>query len=214
MLIASAALIVVVLVIVVVTTRNATSASAGAPGSELTHTFLFADLVGFTALAELEGDERALEVALELQRRTRGLLLKHRAEQVKAIGDGLMLRSSNAYDTIRLGVRLARDLAGQASFPPLRIGIHTGPALCRNGDWYGGTVNIAARLCAIAPAGGVIISEATRSTADRMTDLEWGDRELQRLRNLSQPIATYRVSTTRPSARRRPRAPRSPAINR
>ncbi len=59
------------------------------------HTFLFADLVGYTALAELEGDGRALEVALALQRRVGGLLGQHRAEQVKAIGDGLMLRCSD-----------------------------------------------------------------------------------------------------------------------
>jgi adenylate cyclase len=51
-----------------------------------THTFLFADLVGFTALAELEGDDRALEVALGRQRRVRSLLADHEAEQIKAIG--------------------------------------------------------------------------------------------------------------------------------
>jgi class 3 adenylate cyclase len=45
--------------------------------TESSHTFLFADLVGFTALAELEGDRRALAVALELQRRTAGLLKSH-----------------------------------------------------------------------------------------------------------------------------------------
>src|SRR5207253_10744525 len=51
--------------------------------ADATHTFLFADLVGFTALAELEGDDRALEVALALQRRVRELLAPHHAEQVK-----------------------------------------------------------------------------------------------------------------------------------
>ncbi len=79
--------------------------------SSPTQTFLFADLVGFTALAELEGDERALEVVLELQRRVRDLLREHRTEQVKAIGDGLMLRSSTPQDAIRLAVRLAQELA-------------------------------------------------------------------------------------------------------
>jgi class 3 adenylate cyclase len=47
------------------------------PSDRVFHTFLFADLVGFTALAELEGDSRALAVALELQRRTAGLLRSH-----------------------------------------------------------------------------------------------------------------------------------------
>ena len=52
-----------------------------------THTFLFADLVGFTALTELEGDARALEVALQLQREVERLLAQHGARRVKATGD-------------------------------------------------------------------------------------------------------------------------------
>src|SRR5579884_2939347 len=93
------------------------------------HTFLFADLVGFTALADLEGDDRALEVVLALQRRVRELLPDHGAEQVKAIGDGFMLRCGDPRSAIKLGLRLVDDLDGDESFPPLRVGIHTGPAL-------------------------------------------------------------------------------------
>lgn len=79
--------------------------------SGYSQTSLFADLVGFASLAELDGDQRALEVVLELQRRVGDLLRAHRTEQVKAIGDGLMLRSSNPGDAIRLGVRLVHELA-------------------------------------------------------------------------------------------------------
>jgi len=116
-------------------------------------TFLVADLVGFTALAELEGDDRALEVALALQRRVRDLLAEHTGEQVKAIGDGLMLHCDEPQAAIRLGLRLVDELAGERGFPPVRVGIHTGPALANDGDWYGRTVNVAARLCVVAPAG-------------------------------------------------------------
>jgi adenylate cyclase len=159
------------------------------------HTFLFADLVGFTALAELEGDDRALEVALALQRRVRGLLEEHGAEQVKAIGDGLMLRCIEPQAAIRLGLRLVEELAEEASFPPVRVGIHTGPALASEGDWYGRTVNVAARLCAVAPGGEVMVSEATKVASGRMRELEFGERELHWLRNVSEPVGTYLVST-------------------
>jgi adenylate cyclase len=156
------------------------------------HTFLFADLVGFTALAELEGDDRALEVALGLQRRVRLLLENHEAEQVKAIGDGLMLRCAKASAAVTLGLRVV-EAAEEPGFPPVRVGVHTGPALASEGDWYGRTVNVAARLCAVAPASQVLVSEATRAAAGRMRGIDYGERELHWLRNVSEPIVTYLV---------------------
>ncbi len=157
------------------------------------HTFLFADLVGFTALAELEGDDRALEVVLALQLRVGELLAEHCAEQVKAIGDGLMLRCEEPESAIRLALRLVDELADEAGVPPVRVGIHTGPAVANQGDWYGSTVNVAARLCAVAPGGEVMVSESTRGAAAEISGVEWGERELHWLRNVSEPVATYLV---------------------
>jgi adenylate cyclase len=158
------------------------------------HTFLFADLVGFTALADVEGDDRALEVALGLQRRARRLLVGPGAEQVKAIGDGLMLRFTDPQAAVVLGVRLVGELASDADFPLVRVGIHTGPALSSDGDWYGRTVNIAERLCSIAPAGGVLISDLTREAAGRIDGVRWSSPELRWLRNVSAPIGTFLVN--------------------
>lgn len=158
--------------------------------TESSHTFLFADLVGFTALAELEGDRRALAVALELQRRTAGLLRSHEAEQVKTIGDGLMLRCTRPAAAVSLGLRVV-EVMDEPGLPPVRVGVHTGPALRSDDDWYGQTVNVAARLCAVAPPGQVLISEATREAAGRIHEVDFGERELHWLRNVSEPIGTY-----------------------
>jgi adenylate cyclase len=165
------------------------------------HTFLFADLVGFTALAEIEGDDRALEAVLALQRRVRELLGDHRAEQVKAIGDALMLRCEDPKAAVRLGLRLVEDLAREDGVPPVRVGIHTGPALSRDGDWYGRTVNLAARLCAVAPGGEVMVSESTRKAAGPIAEVDWGRRELHWLRNVSEPVGTYLVASRQECAR-------------
>jgi adenylate cyclase len=159
-----------------------------------THTFLFADLVGFTALAELEGDDRALEVVLALQRRVRDLLEDHSAEQVKAIGDGLMLRCTEPRAAVLLGLRLVGELDREHGFPPVRVGIHTGPAIANEGDWYGRTVNVAARLCSVAPGGEVMVSESTRDAAGSVPGVDWSDRELHWLRNVSEPVGTYLAS--------------------
>ena len=161
------------------------------------HTFVFADLVGYTALAELEGDDRALEVALQLQRQVRRLLEQHGAEQVKVIGDGLMLHCAEPAGAVRLGLRVVGELAADAGFPPVRVGIHTGPAVANGGDWYGRTVNVAARLCAVAPGGEVLISEATRQAAGALRGVAYGERELHWLRNVSEPVATYVVTPRR-----------------
>ncbi len=157
------------------------------------HTFLFADLVGFTALTEAEGDDRALEVALELQRRVGALLEQHDAEQVKAIGDCLMLRCPDAAGGVELAVRIVDQLGADPKFPLVRVGVHTGPAIARDGDWYGRTVNVAARLCAVSGGGEVVISEATSRAAGRLTGLEYGERRLHWLRNVTEPVATYAV---------------------
>jgi adenylate cyclase len=162
--------------------------------SEPAHTFLFADLVGFTALAESEGDDRALEVVLALQRRVGELLAEHCAEQVKAIGDGLMLRCDEPEAAILLGLRLVDELGDEPGVPPVRVGIHTGPAVANDGDWYGRTVNVAARLCAVASGGAVMVSEVTRAAAGGINDVDWGERELHWLRNVSEPVGTYLAS--------------------
>jgi adenylate cyclase len=167
-----------------------------------TQTFLFADLVGFTALAEIEGDDRAMEVALELQRRVRDLLEDHGAEQVKSIGDGMMLRCRDPEAAINLGLRLVDDVARQPGFPPVRVGIHTGPAISSEGDWYGRTVNVASRLCSVAPGGEVMVSEATRAATGEAAAIDYGERELHWLRNVSEPVGTYLVSATRRSSSR------------
>jgi adenylate cyclase len=170
------------------------------------HTFLFADLVGFTALAEAEGDDRALEAVLALQRRVHDLLEEHSAEQVKAIGDGLMLRCRDPKAAVMLGLRVVEDLADEGGVPPVRVGIHTGPALAQDGDWYGRTVNVAARLCAVAPGGEVMVSESTRTAAGEMPGVDWGERELHWLRNVSEPVATYLVIGREVSGREMNRA--------
>ena len=152
------------------------------------HTFLFTDLVGFTALTAAEGDDRAAEVALEFYDRVRSLLEAHRAEEVKTIGDALMLRCDDPALAVELGIAIVSELEHLQGFPAVRVGIHSGPAVSRAGDWYGSTVNVAARLCAAASGGEVLISEATQRAAGRMRRVELGERRLHWLKNVTEPI--------------------------
>ena len=152
------------------------------------HTFLFTDLVGFTALTAEEGDDRAAEVALDFYRRVRPLLAEHRAEEVKTIGDAIMVRCEDPGLAIRLGLRIVSELEAVAGFPPVRVGMHSGPAVAREGDWYGTTVNVAARLCAAAGGGEVLVSEATHAAAGRVRHVALGERRLHWLKNVTEPV--------------------------
>jgi class 3 adenylate cyclase len=153
------------------------------------HTFLFIDLVGFTAMTAAHGDHRAAEVACELRDRVAPLLEPHRAEQVKSIGDALMLRCDDPELGVRLGLSIIDVLEEVPGFPAARVGVHTGPAVERDGDWYGTTVNLAARLCSAAGGGEVLVSEATSECAGRLRHVRLGEPRLHWLKNITEPVA-------------------------
>jgi adenylate cyclase len=161
------------------------------------HTFLFTDLVGFTALAASQGDDRAADVALEFYERVRPLLVRHGAEQVKAIGDALMLRCDDPAAAVRLGLDIVETLEEVDGFPPVRVGVYTGPTVSRAGDWYGTTVNVAARLCAAAAGGQVLVGEATAEAAGRLKGAALGERRLHWLKNVTEPIGAQLATTRR-----------------
>lgn len=151
----------------------------------MAHTFLFADLVGFTALTDAEGDERAAEVALALIRLVRELAPD---SDIKGLGDGVMVRCGDPAEA----VRLALCIVAADGLPPVRVGVHTGTAVSRDGDWYGQGVNVAARLCSVAAGGEVIVSETARAGAGAAArEIEFGDRRLHWLRNVTKPIGAY-----------------------
>ena len=156
---------------------------------ENAHTFLFMDLVGFTALTAEQGDDNAAEVALRLYARVRRLLPAHRGQEIKTIGDAMMVRCEDPRDGLELGLEISEQIGDEGELPPLRIGVHTGTAVSRDGDWYGNAVNVAARLCSAAGGGEVLVSEATREAAGSPQHIYFGERRLHWLKNMPQPVA-------------------------
>lgn len=159
--------------------------------SEAGHTFLFADLAGFTALTEAMGDIEAADLAASFAEQVAPLLANHDAEQIKAIGDALMLRASDPADAILLALCIAHDVGTQHGFLAVRIGIHTGPAVERAGDWFGATVNTAARVAGVAGGGEVLLTEATRIAAGDLDGVELRARGRHELKNVSEPIVLH-----------------------
>jgi adenylate cyclase len=168
-------------------------------------TFIFTDLVGFTALTAERGDDHAADVALAFYDVVRALLPAHAAEEIKPLGDGLMLRVDQPCDAIHLGVRIVAEVDASPLLPPVRVGMHHGAAVRRGGDWYGGTVNVASRLCSAAAGGEVLVSEHTHDAAGKVRGVAFGERRVHWLRNVAEPVAVL------PAHSRRVNLPAAPA---
>ena len=114
--------------------------------SHPTPTFVFVDLAGYTALTETRGDHAAARVASEFLRTMSGLSREHGAWQVKSMGDGVMIWAPDAARAVALAADTLEDVGTREDLLPVRVGVHTGPAVMCGWDWYGSTVNVAARL--------------------------------------------------------------------
>src|SRR5829696_8231536 len=142
-------------------------------------TFLFADLSGFTALTEAHGDEEAANLVTRFAAEVRATLPDYGAEQVKTIGDAVMIRADIPERAVRLAIAIVHDLGRRHGHPAVRAGVHTGPAVERDGDWFGAAVNLAARVSGAASGGEVLV---TADTASRITGDQGSPRLLLRPR--------------------------------
>jgi class 3 adenylate cyclase len=155
------------------------------------HTFLFADLVGFTAFTERVGDEQAADVAIAFQSAAAHAAYELGCEVIKQLGDAVMIHGRDAARVVTFALRLTRELTEEGWCPPLRIGVHSGPAVQRDGDWYGSTVNVAARLADSATAGEILMSVATRDQLEAGTGLRVADRGPRSFKNVTAPLSVF-----------------------
>jgi adenylate cyclase len=155
------------------------------------HTFLFADLVGFTAFTERVGDELAADVAVAFQTATAHLAADFDCEVVKSLGDAVMIHGRDAARVVALALRIAQELSDEGWCPALRMGVHSGTAVRRGGDWYGSTVNVAARLTDAAAAGEVLISVTTRDLLASHDAMTIDDRGARSFKNVGAPVGVF-----------------------
>jgi adenylate cyclase len=157
-------------------------------------TFLFADIAGYTALTEAHGDEDAAELARTFCRAVDGMVSAEGGELVKTIGDAVMVRHPHPARAVTLGLRAAGEVLAGHGFPTVRVGMHHGTALESEGDWFGSTVNLAARVAALAAGGEVLLTAAVREAAGELEGVRFESRGEQRLRNVPTPVAVFAAS--------------------
>jgi predicted ATPase/class 3 adenylate cyclase len=163
-----------------------------------TVTFLFTDLEGSTRLWEAHPD--AMQVALARHDEIlRGSVEEHDGHVIKTMGDGFHAVFADASDAVMAAVDaqhgLAREPWGEPGELRARMGIHSGPAELRSGDYYGPTVNKAARVMSVGHGGQVLVSHATQelvrdTLASDVTTTDLGE---HRLRDVSRPERVFQV---------------------
>jgi len=129
------------------------------PPGEVEVAIGFVDLTGFTSLTEREGDRQALAYARRLERVVRTAIQQVDVRVVKRLGDGFMLASADPSALIDALLHVIGIAAERDDMPTARAGIVFGRAVSRAGDYFGHTVNLAARVMDEAEASEVLVTE-------------------------------------------------------
>jgi adenylate cyclase len=124
----------------------------------------FLDLTGYTALAEERGDQAAAELAADLASVVQEAAQEHGGHPVKWLGDGVMFHFTDPGRAILSGLDLFEQTEEAVSVPA-RIGINAGTVIAQEGDYFGSTVNIAARIADYARPREVLVSEEAKGSA-------------------------------------------------
>lgn len=118
----------------------------------------FADLSGYTRLTEEQGDDAAAQVALGLIEVVSEVAARHRGTVVKMLGDGVHFHFAEPRDAVLASLDIV-DAVRPHGLPPAHVGVEAGPMIYEEGDYFGRTVNLAARIASRAEADQVFVGE-------------------------------------------------------
>jgi adenylate cyclase len=118
----------------------------------------FLDLSGYTRLTEERGDAAAAELAARLSRLVQKTSGEHGGKPVKWLGDGVMFHFRDPGPGVVAALEMVEG-AREASLPAAHVGLHSGPVLFQEGDYFGRTVNVAARIADYARQNEVLVSD-------------------------------------------------------
>jgi class 3 adenylate cyclase len=163
---------------------------SGMPG-ELRKAILFVDLASFTPLAEAMGDEKAAEVLERFASMVRMATNRCHGRVVKQIGDGFMIVLPESFSAVSCGLEIEERASTEAQFPAVRIGLHWGPVLYRDGDYVGSNVNIASRLAEEAKRHQMLVTSEVRKRAKGLPDAEFVRLGKRRLKGLAAEVEVF-----------------------
>jgi adenylate cyclase len=125
----------------------------------------FLDISGYTRLTEERGDEAAADLAARMAGLVRRSSQEHEGTPVKWLGDGVMFYFREPGDAVLAALEMVA-VVGRHGLPPAHVGVHAGPVVFQEGDYFGRTVNGAARIAEYARPGEVLVSQEVVDAAD------------------------------------------------
>jgi len=178
---------------------------------------LAADVAGYSRLMGAD-EEGTLERLKALRRELLDpKIAEHHGRIVKTTGDGMLVEFPSVVDAVRCAVAVQQAMPERntgiaaGSRIDLRIGINLGDVIVEGDDLYGDGVNIAARIEALADAGGVFVSNTVHDHVRDRLPFVFEDRGEQYVKNIARPVRVYRVCDTG-SAAKSPAAPAVPPV--
>jgi adenylate cyclase len=159
---------------------------------------IFTDMIGYSAMAQRD-EARALELLEEHRQIVREILARFHGTEIKTIGDAFLLQFRSALEAVQCAIEVQRTFAKRNHDVPgerrieLRIGIHLGDVVHRDGDVYGDGVNIASRIEPLAAAGGICISEDVERQVRSAVDVRVEKIPPTELKNIQLPMSIFRL---------------------
>jgi class 3 adenylate cyclase len=174
-----------------------------------TRGFLFADLRGYTQFVEKHGDKAASELLSAYRALVRAAVAQFRGAEIRTEGDGFYVVFPSASSAIRCGLAILEEAlqsTAAAGGPlPVGIGVHAGETEDSAEGFVGSAVNIAARVCALAGPGDLLITETVRGLVRTSMPLAIEPRGRRHLKGIREPIGLFAIrgSGAAPPSRQR-----------
>ena len=161
--------------------------------------FLFADLRGYTAFIERAGNAAGVALLDDYLSITRAAVAQHHGAEIQTEGDGFYAVFPSASGAILCGLDILRGAAEASADRPERpirvgVGINAGEAVQTADGFIGSAVNVAARVCATANAGEVLVTATVRGIIQASIPVGFTSRGRRKLKGVADPVALYAVT--------------------
>jgi len=131
----------------------------------------FLDITGYTRLTQEMGDDAAAALAATVARLVQRNSVQHGGKPIKWLGDGVMFYFDHPGPGVRAALQMAEAIPA-AGLPPVHVGMSCGPVLFQEGDYFGQTVNLSARIADYARPGEVLVTRSVVEASDE-TDIDF-----------------------------------------
>ena len=159
---------------------------------------MFTDMVGYSALSQRD-DQLALELLEEHRRLLREIFPRFHGVEIKTIGDAFLVEFGSALEAAQCAIEIQRTLAKRNPDVTaerkieVKIGIHIGDVVHREGDVYGDGVNIASRIEPLAGAGGICVSMDVERQIRNALEARFEKFSSAQLKNIKLPMDLFRI---------------------